>query len=132
MSQMKMGGIINGIKRSKTHQRLEVRAMESGCRYLSYTVTQPERKSAGNRMIEQFIDKSWNMVFLYHFTYPEGSEDPETQSLRITKDFSALRESLRQFKAIITHRLLKTDMVRNICCATLVIIRCFRISYESI
>mgnify|MGYP000933589539 CR=1 FL=1 len=99
MSQMKMGGIINGIKRSKTHQRLEVRAMESGYRYLSYTVTQPERKSAGNRMIEQFIDKSWNMVFFYHFTYPEGSEDLETQSLRITKDSSALRESLRQFKA---------------------------------
>ena len=81
------------------YQRLEVRAMESGCRYLSYTVIQPEQKLAGNRMIEQFIDKSWNMVSLYHFTYPEGSEDPETQSLRIIKDFSALRESLRQFKA---------------------------------
>lgn len=79
-------------------QRIEVRAMESGYRYLSYIVIEPGKESEGNRFIERFIERPWKTAGVQHCTYEAGNEEPTQRTRWLSSDFDDLRESLRQLK----------------------------------
>lgn len=77
------------------HQILELRAMEQGCRILSYQVIDEAHESEGNRLIEEFAWKQWNLVLPAHYSYENGTDEPEITRKQLTSDYGAARQCIQ-------------------------------------
>lgn len=79
-------------------QKMEVRAMESGYRYLSYVVIEPGKESEGNRILDEFAWKTWRIASVFHCIYEDGLEEPELKQRTKSSDFTSMKDSFKQLK----------------------------------
>lgn len=74
------------------HQTLELRVLEQGYRYLSYSIIDQEHASEANRILEDFAWREWNLVTANHCTYKDGVEEPEITGNRLPSDYQDARD----------------------------------------
>ena len=79
-------------------QRIEVRAMNSGYRYLSYFIIEQGKESEGNRILAEFTGKEWLTVKAQYYAYGGEAERPKRNFRGKFSDFDSLQNSLKQLK----------------------------------